>query len=265
MSKVLVTGGAGFIGSNLVDALLERGDEVIALDNLTTGRRANIEPALSRGAKLIVEDIRDADLVGGAAREGAARGGVPPRGPDRRACLDGAPAVRRGDQRGRHDQHAGGRAAGRHAALRVRIHRRRDLRRDRRDPDAGGHRDPARGSVRPGEVRGRGLPRPVEPHARPVDRQPALRQRVRPAPGPARRGRRDRDLLRQARDGRPADRVRRRAADARLRVRRGRRPRVHARRRQRRGTARTTSAAARRSPCCSWWRRCASSAPSWGC
>ena len=64
MSKVLVTGGAGFIGSNLVDALLERGDEVIALDNLTTGRRANIEPALSRGAKLIVEDIRDADLVG---------------------------------------------------------------------------------------------------------------------------------------------------------------------------------------------------------
>ena len=57
MSKVLVTGGAGFIGSNLVDALLERGDDVIALDNLTTGRRANIEPALSRGAKLIVEDV----------------------------------------------------------------------------------------------------------------------------------------------------------------------------------------------------------------
>ena len=61
--KVLVTGGAGFIGSNLADALIERGDEVIALDNLTTGRRANFEPALSRGGKLVVEDIRDADLV----------------------------------------------------------------------------------------------------------------------------------------------------------------------------------------------------------
>jgi UDP-glucose 4-epimerase len=61
--KVLVTGGAGFIGSNLVDALIERGDEVVVLDNLTTGRRANVEPALSRGAKLVVEDIRDADFV----------------------------------------------------------------------------------------------------------------------------------------------------------------------------------------------------------
>ena len=42
--KALVTGGAGFIGSNLVDALIDRGDEVIALDNLSTGRRANLEP-----------------------------------------------------------------------------------------------------------------------------------------------------------------------------------------------------------------------------
>jgi UDP-glucose 4-epimerase len=62
--KVLVTGGAGFIGSNLVDALVARGDDVIAVDNLTTGRKANIEPALARGAKLVVEDIRDADMVG---------------------------------------------------------------------------------------------------------------------------------------------------------------------------------------------------------
>ena len=62
--KVLVTGGAGFIGSNLVDALIDRGDEVVVLDNLTTGRRSNLEPALSEGAKLVVEDIREADLVG---------------------------------------------------------------------------------------------------------------------------------------------------------------------------------------------------------
>ena len=61
--KVLVTGGAGFIGSNLVDALLDRGDEVVVLDNLTTGRSTNLEHAIANGAKLVVEDIRESDLV----------------------------------------------------------------------------------------------------------------------------------------------------------------------------------------------------------
>ncbi len=55
----MVTGGAGFIGSNLVDALLDRGDEVIVVDNLSTGKRENLEPALERGVRLVVEDIRD--------------------------------------------------------------------------------------------------------------------------------------------------------------------------------------------------------------
>ena len=61
--KALVTGGAGFIGSNLVDALLARNDEVVVLDNLATGRRSNLDSALARGAHLVVEDIRDAELV----------------------------------------------------------------------------------------------------------------------------------------------------------------------------------------------------------
>jgi dTDP-glucose 4,6-dehydratase len=43
MSRVVVTGGAGFVGSHLCRALLERGDEVVAVDNLLTGRRENIE------------------------------------------------------------------------------------------------------------------------------------------------------------------------------------------------------------------------------
>ncbi len=44
MAKCLVTGGAGFIGSNLTDALIERGDEVIIIDNLSTGKKENLNP-----------------------------------------------------------------------------------------------------------------------------------------------------------------------------------------------------------------------------
>jgi len=40
--KSLVTGGAGFIGSNLVDELVNKGHKVIVLDNFTTGKRSNI-------------------------------------------------------------------------------------------------------------------------------------------------------------------------------------------------------------------------------
>jgi UDP-glucose 4-epimerase len=57
--RALVTGGAGFIGSNLTDALLARGDEAIIVDDLSTGRRENIEQALASGATLIEADIRD--------------------------------------------------------------------------------------------------------------------------------------------------------------------------------------------------------------
>ena len=57
--KALVTGGAGFIGSNLTDALLARGDEVVVVDDLSTGRRENLDGALSAGAKLAEADIRD--------------------------------------------------------------------------------------------------------------------------------------------------------------------------------------------------------------
>jgi UDP-glucose 4-epimerase len=55
-----VTGGSGFIGSNLVDALLARGDEVTVVDDLSTGRRENLDGALAGGAELVEADIRDA-------------------------------------------------------------------------------------------------------------------------------------------------------------------------------------------------------------
>ncbi len=61
--RALVTGGSGFIGSNLVDALLERGDEVTVLDDLSTGRRENLDGALGAGAELVELDIRDAEAV----------------------------------------------------------------------------------------------------------------------------------------------------------------------------------------------------------
>jgi UDP-glucose 4-epimerase len=60
--RALVTGGAGFIGSNLVDALVERGDEVVALDDLSFGRRENVNPA----ASFVERDVRDGIDADGA-------------------------------------------------------------------------------------------------------------------------------------------------------------------------------------------------------
>jgi UDP-glucose 4-epimerase len=57
--RALVTGGAGFIGSNLVNALVARGDEVVVVDDLSSGRRANVNDA----ASLVELDIREADAL----------------------------------------------------------------------------------------------------------------------------------------------------------------------------------------------------------
>jgi len=65
--KVLVTGGAGFIGSHLAERLLGEGHEVRVLDNFSTGRRENLEAVLSQ-VDLIEGDIRDPGLVRRAMR-----------------------------------------------------------------------------------------------------------------------------------------------------------------------------------------------------
>ena len=60
--RVLVTGGAGFIGSHLADALIARGDQVVALDNFSTGSTANIKH-ITKNFEIIDGDIRNVDLI----------------------------------------------------------------------------------------------------------------------------------------------------------------------------------------------------------
>ena len=62
MEKYLVTGGAGFIGSNIVEELLKRGHKVKVIDNFITGKRENIAPFLN-DIELIEKDIRDIEAV----------------------------------------------------------------------------------------------------------------------------------------------------------------------------------------------------------
>src|SRR4026209_49615 len=53
--KIVVTGGAGFIGSHVVELYLSRGHEVIIVDNLVTGKRENLHPK----ARFVAADLRD--------------------------------------------------------------------------------------------------------------------------------------------------------------------------------------------------------------
>lgn len=57
--RALVTGGAGFIGSHVVEGLVARGDDVFVLDDLSSGKRENIAGPLDRGAELVEGDITD--------------------------------------------------------------------------------------------------------------------------------------------------------------------------------------------------------------
>ena len=65
MARYLVTGGAGFIGSNIAEALVKRGEEVVVLDNLSTGYEKNIAH-LRNKLTFVKGDVRDAETVCGA-------------------------------------------------------------------------------------------------------------------------------------------------------------------------------------------------------
>jgi UDP-glucose 4-epimerase len=67
--KALVSGGAGFIGSHLVDALVGRGDQVIVFDNLSTGQAENLTDAIAHGAQLVPGDVTDSEAVERVCRE----------------------------------------------------------------------------------------------------------------------------------------------------------------------------------------------------
>ena len=75
MSRVLVTGGAGFIGSHLSECLLRRGDEVVVLDNFNDFydpaiKRKNAAALVEAGARVVEGDFRDAELVEQLFEEG---------------------------------------------------------------------------------------------------------------------------------------------------------------------------------------------------
>ena len=67
--RVLVTGGAGFIGSELVRQLAQRGFSVCAVDNLVNGRQENLDGVLGEQVELIVADIRDASSMASLLRK----------------------------------------------------------------------------------------------------------------------------------------------------------------------------------------------------
>jgi UDP-N-acetylglucosamine/UDP-N-acetyl-alpha-D-glucosaminouronate 4-epimerase len=69
-TSILITGGAGFIGSNLIEVLLQQNNKIVCLDNFSTGKRENIAPfATSENFTLIEGDIRDLDSCHNAVKD----------------------------------------------------------------------------------------------------------------------------------------------------------------------------------------------------
>ena len=134
--RALVTGGAGFIGSHLVDALVARGDEVDVLDDLSHGPARERQPGWRGCTRASITDAavgtsrRAADVVFHLAAQIDVRRSVADPAFDLAVNVGGTMNVLEAARRG--------------VARRVRLHRRRDLRRDRRRPDARRPRPSAR-------------------------------------------------------------------------------------------------------------------------
>ena len=219
---ILVTGGAGFIGSHIVDAFLAAGHTVAVVDNLSTGKRQNLNPA----AAFYQVDIRDAAAL--AEVFAAEQPTV--------VCHQAALAEVRGSLRdpagyaqvnvvGTLNLLEAGRAAGSVRRFLFASTGGAVYGEPAELPASGDMPGAAARSLRRQQAGLRGLHRHLPPQLRPELRDPALRQRVRSAAGSFRRGGRRGDLRRRH-VGRPAgDRQRRWLAAARFRLRGRHRPR----------------------------------------
>ena len=262
----LVTGVAGFIGSNLLQALLELDQTVVGLDNFSTGKRANLDevraavsPERWARFRLLEGDVASPDVcaraVAGVERilHQAALGSVP-RSIEEPLETNAANVT--------------GQLALLEAARRAGVRRfvyasSSSVYGD--DPTPAQGRGPARPAalaLRRHQADGRALRGGLRRAARPRDRRPALLQRVRPAPGSRGRLRRRDPALDGGHDPRRRGAHQRHGRDEpRLLLRRERRPGQpaggdhHARGGARREPTTSRSAAARR--CCSCSRRCA--------
>ena len=235
MSTSVVTGGAGFLGSHLCEALLGADHRVICVDNLETGSLANIEHLRGRGVRL---PAARPDAARRDRRAGRLR--LPPREPGE---PDRLPAPAAADAQGRLVRHAQ-RARPREGEARP-VPARLDERGLRRPAGAPAARDllgarqpdrPAR-RLRRGEALRRGADDGLPPPAGRRHGDRAHLQHLRPADAAARRPR-DPDLHPPGARGEAADRVRRRLPDAELLLRRRPRPRADPARRVGRAPAR---------------------------
>ena len=68
MAKYLVTGGAGFIGSNLVESLVKGGDKVVVYDDFSRGQRRNLQDYKQTEVRTVEGDVRDAKSLKKAAK-----------------------------------------------------------------------------------------------------------------------------------------------------------------------------------------------------
>ena len=75
MFRVLITGGAGFIGSNLCEELLKLDNQVICMDNFITGKKDNIEPFIGNKNFKLIEGVKKPDFLSFLKGEGVTKYG----------------------------------------------------------------------------------------------------------------------------------------------------------------------------------------------
>ncbi len=166
--QALVTGGAGFIGSTLVDRLLAEDWRVDVVDDLSTGSLANLASRASPSRTAILVPPARPRVAGRRRPDHApqARRDLPSRGADGRAGLGGAPRVRRDGQRHRLAQRVRGRGRRRSEEGRVRRFGRHALRHPEADPDQGELGAASRVAVRRRQEGRRRVPLLLPPAAR---------------------------------------------------------------------------------------------------